>query len=265
MSQFDDEILLQSHPDGRFTGRIHSSWNIGSSPNGGYLMAVVGKALGQRVAQHPDPLSITAHYLRPCQGDADCEIDTQLLRSGATLSTLRAGLCQQDTLRLEVMASFGDLGSASIEHDIAPPAPAMPDAGHCIARSGDAQGIALHIASRLDIRLHPQQARAGSTGAAIVSGWVRFLDGRDPDPLALLLFADAFPPSLFGLLGAVGWVPTIELTVQVLRRPAPGWIQGQFHTVSLANDRMIEDGALWDSAGQLVAQSRQLAVLRRKP
>ena len=95
-----------------------------------------------------------------------------------------------------------------------------------------------------------------------MSGWIRFRDGRAPDTLAALLFADAFPPSVFGLLGMVGWVPTVELTVHVRRRPAPGWMLGQFRTHDLSDGRMIEDGALWDSQGQLVVQSRQLGLVR---
>ncbi|MFN5883661.1 MAG: thioesterase family protein, partial [Burkholderiales bacterium] len=72
-----------------------------------------------------------------------------------------------------------------------------------------------------------------------------------------------FPPSVFGLLGAVGWVPTVELTVHVRRRPAPGWMLGQFRTLDLSDGRMIEDGWVWDSQGQLVVQSRQLALVRK--
>lgn len=267
MSSFDDEIRWQAHADGHFGGRIHAAWNIGNTPNGGYLMALAANALGQLAPAHPDPLSVTAHYLRPSQGGEDCRIDTQLLRAGKSVSTLRGSLGQAGKPRLEVLAAFGNLGADADAGTIAPvalPVPGLPPAEQCPERSGDSQGVLLHIQQRLEIRLHPQQAQAGAARVPVVSGWVRFRDGRDPDPLSLLLFADAFPPSLFGLLGPVGWVPTIELSVHVLRRPRPGWILGQFTTTSLANDRMVEDGALWDSSGQLVAQSRQLAVLLRK-
>ena len=94
-------------------------------------------------------------------------------------------------------------------------------------------------------------------------GWIGFTDGRAPDALACVLMADAFPPAVFGLLGMVGWVPTIELTVHLRRRPAPGWLLGRFESRDLSDGRMIEDGALWDSSGQLVVQSRQLALVRQ--
>jgi acyl-CoA thioesterase len=142
------------------------------------------------------------------------------------------------------------------------PVPTIPSPEQCVVRSPDEQGVPLPILDRLDIRLHPDEANAGKAGRAQVTGWIRFADGRAPDAAALLLFADAYPPSVFGLLGAVGWVPTVELTVHVRRRPAPGWILGQFRTEDLADGRMIESGVLWDSTGQVVAQARQLALVR---
>ena len=68
---------------------------------------------------------------------------------------------------------------------------------------------------------------------------------------------------MFGLLGMVGWVPTIELTVHVRRRPSPGWMLGRFTANDLVDGRLIEDGALWDAAGNLVAQCRQLSLVRQ--
>lgn len=263
MSQFDDETRLIAQSADQFVGHIHSAWNIGINPNGGYLMAVAASALKQRLPQHPDPLSITVHYLRPGAGDESCMVSTDVIRSGASVSTVRASFVQQDKARIEVLAAMGKLAADGNTLVTLPP-PEIPDPDACIGRSGDAQGVFLPIMSRLDIRLHPEQARPGGAGQAQISGWIRFLDGRAPDPLALLLFADAFPPSVFSLLGQVGWVPTIELTVHIRRRPAPGWIRAQFQTLDIRDDRMIENGALWDSEGHLVAQCRQLSLLLRR-
>jgi len=261
MSDFDDETRMQPLGDRAYGGRVHPSWNIGTNPNGGYLLSLAAAALRQAAPQHPDPLSVTVHYLRPGLGGQPCRVEGQGLRSGRTLTTARATLVQDGAARLEVLAALGDLelgdGPA-----LAVPAPAMPTPGQCLPRSGDEQGVALPIRDRVDCRLHPDEARAKSAGRAQVTGWIRFHDGRPPDALAALLFADAFPPAVFGLLGVVGWVPTVALTVQVRRRPAPGWMLGQFTTVDMAGGRLIEDGRLWDAEGQLIVQSRQLALIR---
>jgi acyl-CoA thioesterase len=264
MKQFDQETLLQPLGNGRYGGQLYPSFNIGSNPNGGYLMALGASALRQLHPNHPDPLSITAHYLRPGVGDAPCEVATSLLRSGKTVSTARATLLQEGKERIEILAAFGDLANTT-DVPLHIDAPSIPSPEECIGRSGEAQGVSLGILDRLEIRLNPDEARPGALGKGQISGWVRFRDGRPPDAMAALLFSDALPPAIFGLLGLVGWVPTIELTVHVRRKPAPGWIQAQFKTHDMADSRMIEDGLLWDSQGSLIAQSRQLALLLKKP
>ena len=103
--QFDEETRLQPGPDGRWTGRVHPAWNIGANPNGGYLMSLAMSAMGRLVPQHPDPLSITAHYLRPGSAGVDCEVEATVIRSGRSLTTARATLVQEGKPRLEVLAA----------------------------------------------------------------------------------------------------------------------------------------------------------------
>lgn len=273
MRDFDHDLQLTAQaapsdaPDGQasFSGQVQPVWNIGTNPNGGYLLAMAARALALRAPAQPDALSITAHYLRPGLAGQPCRIDTQLLRSGRTLSTWRASLLQEGSARLELLAAMGRLEHAASAPPprLAMPVPQMPPPEDCPGRSASAQGIELAILQRLDVRLHPDDAAPGAARRAQMRGWVRFTDGRAPDTLACVLLADAFPPAIFGLLGMVGWVPTIELTVHVRRRPAPGWMLGQFWSQDLSEGRVIEDGALWDSQGQLVVQSRQLALVRK--
>ena len=289
MSQFDDETRVTPltlpgadattavEPSGdssaalatsQFSGHVDPAWNIGGNPNGGYLLAIAAQALRQTTPDQPDPLSITAHYLLPGLPDQACRVDTQVLRSGRNISTVRATLAQDGGARLELLAAMGRLGKLGAADApsqlpvIALTRPNLPPPEDCVGRSGAAQGVVLPILGRLEIRLHPQQAMPGAAGQATVSGWIRFADGRPPDALACLLMVDAFPPAVFGLLGMVGWVPTVELTVQLRRRPVPGWLMGQFWSNDLSDGRLIEDGALWDADGHLVAQSRQLALMR---
>jgi acyl-CoA thioesterase len=261
LSYFDDETALRVQADGHWQGRVSPHWNIGANPNGGYLVAIALRALLQYVPEHPDPMTVTSHFLRPGVANADCEVVTELLRKGKTLSTLRASLHQDGKARVEVLATLGKLAATTAAPALTLTAPQLPPPERCVSRSGAEQGIELPIMKRLDIRLHPAQARAGASGVAEVSGWIRFCDGATANSLAAVMFSDAFPPSVFGLLGVVGWVPTIELTVQVRRRPVAGWLCGRFRTRDLLDGRMVEDGALWDSNNNLVAQSRQLALV----
>ena len=272
MSRFDDNTrvtLLAPAPQAdsssaAFAGQVDPAWNIGANPNGGYLLAIAAQALRQVTPDQPDPLSISVHFLRPGLSGEACRIDTQLLRSGRTLSTVRATMAQAGRPCLEVLAAMGrlDRSDSAAAPSLALPLPELPPPEQCVGRSASAQGVTLSILDQLDIRLHPDEAVPGAAGRARVSGWIRFTDGRPTDALACLLMADAFPPAVFGLLGLIGWVPTIELTVHLRRRPAPGWLRGQFWSHDLSDGLVVEDGALWDADGQLVAQSRQLALVR---
>jgi acyl-CoA thioesterase len=50
--------------------------------------------------------------------------------------------------------------------------------------------------------------------------------------------------------------------VQVRTRPAPGPLQARFYSRHLTRGVIEEDGEFWDSAGELVALSRQTAKVR---
>jgi acyl-CoA thioesterase len=264
LSQYDEETAVARLDERRFQGRVSGAWNIGDNPNGGYLLSLITEAFSQAI-EHPDPISITTHYLRPGLADTECEIEVDVLRTGRTLSTVRATLAQEGKARLVVLAAYSDLGTpAGLDADITLPAPALPAPDLCMQRSGKDQGVELPILDRLDIRLDPACATPGAASKPLMRGMVRFVDGRAPDARSLLLFTDSFPPSPFSLLGSIGWVPTLELTVHVRRRPAPGWVAAELRTDDLNQGRMVETGALWDSEGHLVAQSRQIGLVMKR-
>lgn len=258
VGHFDDETALGG--DGSLI--IAPNWNIGESANGGYAMAPVLRSI-RDLGAHSDPISVTTHFLRPTTGGDVARVRSETIRNGRTTSVGRGTLDQSDKDRLTVTAVFGDLSTPSpVGSEIAVPAPDIPGPDDCVDRSQLEQGVALPILERVDVRIHPDRAVAGESSDAVVEGWIRFIDGTPPSALSVPLFADAFPPSLFSKLGRVGWVPTIELTVHLRRRPAPGWIQARFECDDLAGGRMIETGSLWDETGALVARSRQIGLLR---
>jgi hypothetical protein len=87
---------------------------------------------------------------------------------------------------------------------------------------------------------------------------MRFRDGRPADLLALPLIVDAAPPAALEL-GIAS--TTVELTVHLRARPAPGWLACRTWTSYVGGGYHEEDFEVWDSAGTLVAQARQLALI----
>ena len=244
-----------------WTTELSGAWNIGENPNGGYLLGVVLNALAELV-EGPDPLTLSAHFLRPGLPGRAGTIHGEVVKQGRQMSSVRGSLVQDGKARVEMLVGFGDLGRV-IDDDraltLAPPS--IPDPDACVDRRELTQGVDLEILDRLDVRVDPDLDQAAAGGRAVMAGWIRFADGRPADTRVLPLFADAFAPSLFTRFGRVGWVPTLEMTVQVRRRPAVGWVLAHFECDDLRKGSMVETGSLWDENGELVARSRQLGLL----
>ena len=89
--------------------------------------------------------------------------------------------------------------------------------------------------------------------------WVRLADGREPDPFALLLFADvAAAHRVVDRADGLG----ADRAAAGARARAAGARAGAWWRRAPARSAggwLDEDYRIWDSTGRLVAQSRQLA------
>lgn len=264
---FDAETISNRISDDHWQLNIAPDWNIGENPNGGYLLACLLRTMATLVPSTPDPVAVTTHFLRPGLPGTVADLRVSIVRLGRRTATVSGTMEQGGKPRITCTATFGnlnrndtsDIDGTTRNLSIAPPYLPPPD--ECTTRTELAQAVELPIMNRLEIRIDPQYAESGQHDAAIITGWIRFKDGRPADMLALPLFCDAFPPSVFTLYGPVGWVPTIELSVHARRHPHPGWIKGAFTVGDLAGNLFIEDGVLWDENDQLVARSRQLQMI----
>ena len=269
-SEFDRGIALAARPDepGVYDGRLDPGWQIAAGINGGLLLAVLGHALRDTFSsqEHPDPLAISAYYLSASRPGA-ATVRTDVLRRGRSMSTGTASLCQLEegvgVERIRATATYGDLSGLPADVHTATDAPDLPPPERCVPSDlapDDFRSMA-SILDRLDLRLDPDcvgWALGKPSGRGMLQGWLRLADGREPDPLMLLLAVDALPPVSFDL-GVMGWTPTLELTAYVRAVPAPGWLRVRISTSHFAGGFLEEDAEVWDSTGRLVAQSRQLA------
>ncbi|MFD9501456.1 thioesterase family protein [Streptomyces sp. NPDC060035] len=265
-SEFDRDTAVSLREEGVYDAELSAGWTIIHAVNGGYLLAMLGRALGEALP-HSDPFSVSAHYLT-ASVPGPAVIRTQVVRTGRTLSTGEASLFQfaedgTEIERIRVLATYGDLDGLTDDVRTSAELPAIPPREHCL---GPADGPAAipgssAITERLDIKLDPATigwAIGAPSGKGEMRGWFGLADGRDADPLSLLLTVDAMPPTSFEL-GLKGWTPTIELTTHIRCRPAPGPLRVSITTRNLAGGFLEEDAEVWDSADRLVAQSRQLA------
>lgn len=156
---------------------------------------------------------------------------TDVVRTGRTLSTGQASLFQYDdegreVERIRVLASYGDLDSLPDDVRTTAKPPAIPPIEQCFGAEDAPAPIpgGSALTDRLLLKLDPATlgwALGAPSGNGEMRAWFGLADGRDADPFTLLLAVDALPPTAFEL-GVMGWVPTVELTVHVRCRPAPG-------------------------------------------
>ena len=243
---------------------LDDSWAYGAGVlHGGWLLETIA-SVALEATGHPHPLAVSAHYVAaPRLGAASVEVEP--LREGRTVGSLRARLAQDGRPKVEVLLSAGTLpaaGTAPFLIDAAPPS--LPSPQDCLLHEMPSGLPRNGILENLEIRLDPATAswtRGSFGGSAEVAGWIRSSSGRVVDPLFLLTVADALPPVTFDL-GIGGWVPTVELTVLLRCQPVDGWLRVVQRARSVHGGWLDEECEVWDSAGQLVAQARQLAGYR---
>jgi hypothetical protein len=249
--------------DGRWAAVVQPGWDIAGNANGGYLLAIAGRAL-TRATGRPHPLTTTAHYHRPGLA-GPVTVDVTPVNASRRFTTASAILGREGAPILTVLSTLGDLGQTAGPELVTAGPPALPPPSACVpVVAGEL--FPPPFVDRVEVRLHPDDApfRDGSpAGVARMRGWFRLRDGEPVDAVALLCAADAFPPTVFNVDLPIGWTPTLELTVHVRAVPAPGWLACGFVSRNVAGGFLEADGEIWDPAGRLVAQSRQLALVNR--
>ncbi|MEO9238758.1 MAG: thioesterase family protein, partial [Jatrophihabitantaceae bacterium] len=251
---------------GEYRVDIAAGWSIGGGhANGGYVLSVCLQALRNRL-DRPDPLVVSAFYQRRVPiGPA--LIRTEPARAGRRLATGEARLLGSEPdgaaggELVRVVASFTDLSTASGRTTVLSPAPQLPPPADCQPLYGEQAELPNGIGRRLECRVAelPGWRQGTPSGQALLECWIRFADGHPADTLALPGLTDMVIPAVFDL--GEYRTTTIELTAHVRARPAPGWLAFRARTNYLIDGYHEEDVEIWDSTGQLVAQSRQLALL----
>lgn len=272
--ELDRGIAVQRVAPGEYAAFLDGGWVVGGGVNGGYLLAILGNAIRTELAElgQPDPVTVTAYYLTPSV-PGPALVRVRRVRTGRQRSSVAASLVQQvdgrEVERMTTLALFGDLASVPAEVNREIPPPKLPAVEDCVPTSLAPPEflVVAPLLERFGTRLDPAYvgwAMGEPSGSGKIQGWFKLADDRPLDPISLLLVVDALPPVTFDL-GLPGWAPTLELTAHVRARPAPGWAIVRHATRNISGGMFEEDCEVWDSTGQLVAQSRQLALLPRPP
>jgi acyl-CoA thioesterase len=280
----DTAVRRREHDPGEpeqstFDATVAEGWKAGRGPHGGYLAAMLLRALIETVGDPGrSPRSLTIHYARAPE-PGPVEICTRVERSGRSLSTLSARMEQDGRLLALVLSAFSVPWSGPELNDLPLPdvEPAGPEREAGTALKFGAPAFTRHLVMQPRFQGRPL---TGERRAMELGAWLGLAEARPIDPLSLAFFSDALIPSPFMATGAPAAAPTIDLTIH-FRTPTPRRSPGDapnepprspgpdahelcFAQVSckLIHEGFFEeDGVIWAADGTVLAQSRQLAIL----
>lgn len=261
MTPFDQVVAHRPEGAGRFAVEVHDGWGAPIGPNGGYVAALILNAMMAvpEVAGR-DPRSVTLHYLRaPKPGPGVVEVSAE--RVGRSLTTLSARLVQGDRVCTLVLGVFALPFEPAAEYHAAPPPAPRPEEVRRIEPRGSKYSLLQH----LDLRqTFGPAAFAGDE--AVCGGWTSLAEPRALDATVLALFVDCWWPSAWGRLERMEPAPTIDLTIHFRATPRPDDLRPtlvRIKSQTAAEGYFEEDASVWDADGRLLAQARQLALLRK--
>jgi len=283
-TEFDRATALRPLGDSRYAGEVEDGWGAPPGPNGGYLAAIIVRAMQAHIAPEGERQlrSLSAHYLRPARpGEVDVEVET--VRAGKRFSTVRATVNQNGKEIITALAAFSTRGLPAAATwtpalpDIAPAPPRdaerLPpneyrrDSVAWIAPTPEMPSIVHRVKIAPRLGGTPFSGRELAPGEAVeTGGWIESPTPRPIDAVYIALLADVWWPPSLEPLTAPAVAPTIDLTVHIRADLPPDGLPdqpvlGRFRTAAVVNGTMEEDGELFLADGTLLAQSRQLALL----
>jgi acyl-CoA thioesterase len=250
----------------RFLADVAPGWRAGRGPHGGYLAAMLLRALTEAVDDpRRTPRSLTIHYAAPPE-PGPIQIHTTIERQGRSLSTLSARMDQEGRVTALALAAFSVPWRAPEADELPMPELGPPDAER---RSTPKLFKGAPEFTR-QLVMQPRVGAipfAGSGAPMRIGGWIGFPESRAVDAPALALFCDAWFPPSFIALDSPAVSPTVDLTIHFRRSisdcdcdPAALCL-GIFDTRLLHDGLFEEDGVIWAPDGNVLAQSRQLGII----
>ena len=263
-TSFDRATSVSRLDDDTFEGAIAPGWQVVRGPHGGYLTAIVLRALTERVSDPARAIrSFTTHFLAvPEEGPVT--IHTRLERTGSSMSFLSARLEQGGDVMATSLAAFSEPWHG-LEFDDTT-MPEVPSPADSIEVPLEGPGIPPFL-KNIDMRfcLGPPPLFVGAD-EALIGGWYRLREPQRVDAFVAATLLDAWAPAVFSRASEQVVCPTIDLTMHfrsslpLADASADDYHLGRFHSTLSRDGLFEEDGVLWAPDGRVIAQSRQLAA-----
>ena len=265
--RFQDALKFENVEDNKFIVNPDTNYFVGNTPHGGYLMAVMHKAL-TTILPHSTAISSSVQYLDRIDAKSfELEVETFKTSRGSSSGLVK--LKQDSKICTTFTGTCSDFEHMKGYNDLHKPLPNIfsdKDKKDYVQMNYDkiSKGFTPAFIQQLECSIHPDHAwwnRASDlhnkNNEARCSAFLE-MEGGVPDQFCLSFYSDILPPVVCNKYGPLGWIPTITLTTHIRRMPTTSVLYADFIASDLNKGYFEQDCNIWDLDGNLVASSRQL-------
>lgn len=279
---FDQAVAVRELAPGRYAGNVDSGWDGPLTTHGGILAANILRAvdLHTNVDRTLQVRTLACHFLRP-PVHGEFEIVVTPLRSGRRFASAAATIEQNGKLCVTALLTH----SARDLPDAGHWQPAMPDVAPAPPRDAPSLGPDEYFADPGEhwfampaqrpryfqqLKVAPRFGGMMFNGPPVDpgkgsenGGWLTLPRPRPVDPELLMVFVDAFWPSVLQSMRIPVMLPTLDLTIHIRAVLPPEGLPDQpllayNNTIALIDGTSDSDSRIFTADGRLLAQARQL-------
>jgi len=265
--RFQEALKLENIDDTVFLVNPNTNYFVGNTPHGGYLMAVMHKALTS-ILPHSTAISSSVQYLDRIDAKP-FHLEVEIFKTSRGSSSGIVKLKQDDKICTTFTGTCSDFEYMKGFDDLQKPLPAIfheKDKNDYVKMNYDkiSKGFTPAFIQQLECLIHPDHAwwnrdthTDNKNNDARCSAFLE-MEGGIPDQFCLSFYSDILPPVVSNKYGPLGWIPTITLTTHIRQLPQTSEVYADFLASDLNKGYFEQDCDIWDLNGNLVASSRQL-------
>ena len=262
--QFENSIIIDKSDENIFSMTPSKDYFVGNTPHGGYLTAVMQKALSLSMP-HPHVINSNTLYLDRTE-PKEISIHVDKIRESRGSSVGRVSLMQDEKLRCMMTGICSDFNYMNGVNDLetVPPNIFSEKRDLFISLNFDnkQEGFTPSFIKQTKCDIAKKHAwwlknENDLGGEARCAGFIS-MGEEIPDQFVLSFYSDFFPPVVMNKYGPLGWVPTLSLTTNIRQLPTTSELFMDVIAKDLNKGFFEQDCQIWDLNKNLVATSRQL-------
>lgn len=262
--QFENSIIIDKSDENIFSMTPSKDYFVGNTPHGGYLTAVMQKALSLSMP-HPHVINSNTLYLDRTK-PKEISIHVDKIRESRGSSVGRVSLIQDEKLRCMMTGICSDFNYMNGVNDLETPPPNIfnekRDLFISLNFDNKQEGFTPSFIKQTKCDIAKKHAwwlkNENDLGdEARCAGFIS-MGEEIPDQFVLSFYSDFFPPVVMNKYGPLGWVPTLSLTTNIRQLPTTSELFMDVIAKDLNKGFFEQDCQIWDLNKNLVATSRQL-------